>query len=74
MVHSVLRDRLKKVTYPVSRVRFSASAFMKPTISTSLLVVVLDHRRYQAIEFREIHGCLPIWLQKKTPPVTGGAA
>ena len=47
---------------------------MKPTISTSLLLVVLDHRRYQAIEFREIHGGLPIWLQKKTPPVTGGAA
>ena len=36
-VHSVLRVRLKKVTYPVRRVTSQASSFMKPTISTSRL-------------------------------------
>src|SRR5262249_35967096 len=34
LVQSSLRERLKKVTKPLSRVRASASSFMKPTIRT----------------------------------------
>ena len=73
MVHSVLRDRLKKVTKPVSRVRASASAFMKPTISTSLLSSSCTTAGIKPSSFVK-STALPLWLQKKTPPVTGGAA
>src|SRR5690606_29862590 len=37
LVQSVLRVRLKKVTYPVACVSRHASSFMKPTINTSPL-------------------------------------
>jgi hypothetical protein len=36
-IHSVLRVRLKNVTYPLARVLSQASSFMKPTMSTSPL-------------------------------------
>jgi hypothetical protein len=76
-----LRERLKKVAKPLSRVRANASSFMKPTIRTSPLVASWATAGIKPPSFEKsicvFFPCFPgrprLLRQKKAPPDFGGA-